>query len=416
MNARRLLGVAMLTCGAAAARAQGNVRLQPPPPNTLTVTLVTFGLGDEVFERFGHNALWFHDAATGEDAAYQWGLFSFNEPRFLQRFLTGDTRYWMGAQDARALIEYERRTGRPITLQKLNLTQQQAASLRDFVHWNERPENRYYRYDYFRDNCSTRLRDALDQAVGGAIRRATDTVKTEESYRRESVRLTNGVRSMQLGIDIALGRPADKPLTEWESFFIPMRLRDALRHIRIADASGALVPLVAAENQVVLPPNKPAIPELADAPRLGPRYLVLGVLLAALALGLAALLPMRSPAWGLALFGGLWSLVCGLVGVILLFAWMATRHVFWVGNENVLLLTPLSLFLVPLFPSAVLSGKGLRAARMVAGLIALASVVAAILSVVPGRQENHAVVALFLPVHLALWVVLRALPPRNVSA
>ena len=387
----------------------------PVPGSQITVTLVTFGLGEEVFERFGHNALWFHDASTLQDVAYHWGLFSFNEPGFLVRFLTGDTKYWMGAVDVRELIEFERRRGRPITLQRLNLTPAQALRLREFVRWNALDENKYYRYDYFGDNCATRLRDALDHALGGAIRQATGTVRTTLSYRRESVRLTDGMAPVQAGIDIALGRPADVPLTEWESFFIPMRLRDAVRGIRIPGPDGVDVPLVAQEQIVPLPPETKPIPELAIAPSLTPRFAVLGLLLGALVVVLRVMmLTRRSAAWGLALFGSAWSLLCGVLGVVLLFAWIATKHVFWAWNENVLLLTPLSLALVLLIPAAVLSGRRERAARMIASIVALLGVVAAVHAIVPGGQENGAVVALFLPVHLALaWAL--ALPRAGVK-
>lgn len=379
----------------------------PMPGSPITVTLVTFGLGDEVFERFGHNALWFHDAVTLQDSAYHWGLFSFADPGFLLRFLTGDTRYWMGAEDARLRIEFERSRGRPVTLQRLNLTPAQALALREFVRWNAQDEHKYYRYDYFGDNCSTRLRDALDRVLGGAIRRATDTVRTPFSYRRESVRLTDGVPLAQAGIDIALGRPADVPLSEWESFFIPMRLRDGVRDVRIPGPNGADVPLVAQEQQVPLPPQATPIAEAAVSPRLAPRFAILGMLLGALVVVLRVMmLSRRSAAWGLALFGAGWSLVCGLLGVILLFAWLATKHVFWAANENVLLLTPFSLALVLLIPAAILSGRHERAARMLASVVAVLGIVAACLAVFPGGQESRAVVALFLPVNVALaWAL-----------
>jgi hypothetical protein len=164
------------------------------PDSALRITLVTFGSGEEVFERFGHNALWVHDAARGIDVAYDWGNFSFRQPRFLERFLTGDTRYWMEGKEAIPMLDFYRRIGRPITLQRLALTPGQAAALRDFLLWNARPENMFYRYDYFVDNCSTRLRDALDHVLGGALRAATDTIRTPFTYRRESVRLTAMMR------------------------------------------------------------------------------------------------------------------------------------------------------------------------------------------------------------------------------
>ena len=146
------------------------------------------------------------------------------------------------------------------------------------------------------------------------------------------------------------------------------------------------------------------------------RYGTLGVLFALLIGALTFLMPMRSATWGLALFGATWSLVLGLIGVILLLAWMFTKHVFWAANENVLMFTPLSLFLVAMIPAAVLSGRGIRAARIVAGILAVAAIVAAVLSLVPGRQENHAVVALVLPVQIALYVALRTLVPKDTAA
>ena len=383
---------------------------EPGTPRGLEVTLITFGSGGEVFERFGHNALWFHDARTMQDVAYHWGLFSFSEPRFLMRFLTGDTNYWMGGVNARALVEFERTSGRPVTLQRLNLTPEQAEKLRAFVSWNERPENRFYRYAYFTDNCSTRLRDALDGVLGGAIRRATDSAVTPLTYRRESVRLTDDNAPIQAGIDIALGRPADAPLTRWASFFIPMRLRDALREIRIARPDGTMVPLVAEEHALPLPAEPKVVPEIAASPRLAPRYGALGILLAALVIGLRVMMvSRRSAAWGLALFGGAWSLLSGVLGVVLILAWTATKHVFWAWNENLLLFTPISLLLVVLIPASILSARYERGARMTAAVVAALGILAFLLAVIPGGQENGAIVAVFLPVHLAFaWAL--ALP------
>jgi hypothetical protein len=415
----RRIFLALLFSIGAIARAEGqqppSATSAPPPGSEITVTLITFGLGHEVFERFGHNALMFRDARTQMSVAYQWGLFSFGEPGFLLRFLTGDTKYWMGAQDAQALIDSERRRGRPITLQRLNLTPAQASALRDYVQWNSLEENKYYRYDYYRDNCSTRLRDALDRAIGGAIEKKTGSVVTDLTYRRETVRLLDGMKPVQLGTDIALGRPADVPLTQWQSFFIPMRLRDAIRSVQIVGTNGALVPLVAEETTVPLPATPKAIEERTSVPELKWRYGALGLALAALVVFLRIMMvSRRSAAWGLALFGSVWSLLGGLIGVILLLAGLATKHVFWAYNENSLLLSPLALLLVVLIPASVLSGKAERATRMIAAVVAGLGLLALVLALLPGGEENGAVVALVLPVHLALaWAL--ALPRGNTT-
>ncbi len=401
----------MLLTWAAAGSSQAAIRA-PEPGSELTVTLVTLGQGEEVFERFGHNALWFHDRVTGADVAYQWGLFSFAEPHFIERFLSGENHYWMGGEDARQLIESSRRGGRPVTLQRLNLTPLQRVRLLDFVRWNAREENKYYRYDYFQDNCSTRLRDALDMAVGGAIKQRYDTARTALTFRGESLRLTDGDKPVETGIDIALGRPADAPITAWQSFFIPMRLRDALRSVTIAGADGAPVPIVADERAILPPPGPNVLHEETNVPVRGWRYLLSGLVLAAVIVALRIMmLTRRSAAFALALLGAGWSLLCGLLGVVLLLAWFATRHVFWASNENLLLLSPLSLLLVVLVPAAVLRNRFVSAARVTAGLVGALSLFALLLVLVPGGEQSQ-VVALFLPVHLALaWAL--ALPRRS---
>ena len=376
----------------------------------LDVFLVTFAQGELVFERFGHNGIWLHDAAAGTDSLYDWGNFSFGQPGFLRRFLTGDTRYWMEGKDAHAMVDFYRRLGRTITVQRLNLTGEEKLRLREDLSRNALDENKFYRYDYFVDNCSTRLRDALDRTIGGALRVATDSIRTPLSYRRESVRLTDGDRPIQTGIDIALGRPADVPLTVWESFFIPMRLRDAVRGVTVPNGvGGARVPLVAAERTIEPYPGSPRVVELQTAPRLVWRLLFVGVVLAALIAGIRVMaVSRRGAVWGLTLATVAWSLVCGLIGVVLILAWTATRHVFWAWNENLLVASPLSLLLVVLLPMALLRQRAARAARVVAIAVVALGLVGLVLALAPGGQENRAVVALFLPVHLVVaWSVLR---------
>jgi hypothetical protein len=382
--------------------------------------VITFGPGEQVWERFGHNALWIHDARAGTDIAWNWGLFDFAQPDFLQRFLSGDTKYWMDGEDAYRMIASYHELGRTITLQRLDLTEAQAVALRDFVQWNSLDENKYYRYDYFRDNCSTRLRDAIDRALGGALRRATDTVRTPLSYRGESVRLTDGLLPVQLGIDVALGRPADEPLTEWESFFIPMRMRDALRSVTIPSADGSLVPLVI-DQRTIPPTSGPTVTVPDEPPSLVLRYLLAGILLAAVAIVLRVLgKSNRAAMWGLVLLGILWSLLCGVIGSLLVYMWAFTRHVFWGWNENLLLLSPLSLVLVILLPAALLRSRGVRPARVVTRIVAILGVLACLMSIAPGGQASLEIVALALPMHLVLaWALSLPLPepaPRDHPA
>lgn len=386
--------------------------LAPPPGSELAVTLITFGVGPEIWERFGHNALWIHDEKNGTDVAYNWGLFDFEQPDFMKRFLTGDTKYWMGSEDALTMVSNYHNIGRPVTLQRLNLTPAQALALRDFVEWNAREENKYYRYDYFRDNCSTRLRDALDRALGGALRAATDGQATDLTYRGESLRLVDGDLPVQVGMDIALGRRADEPLTAWQAFFIPMRLRDAVRRLAIPGPDGTPVKLVTDEQVIAPAPGTQPITEATDPPDLTVRATIAGLLLALVAFGLRVMMrTRRGAAWGLALLGAAWSLLCGALGVMLLIAWFATKHVFWAWNENLLLCSPLWIPLVILIPAALLASRGVGKARVLTAINALLGVAALVLALVYAKQDNLAIIALFLPMHLAFaWALSRPLP------
>ncbi|MFL5577903.1 MAG: DUF4105 domain-containing protein, partial [Gemmatimonadaceae bacterium] len=440
-GALRLLAAAALALGApapgasgaAAAQAAGGPPVVPagvaptPPPSVesasvadgerITVYLITFGQGDLVWERFGHNALWIRDRSRHSDVAYNWGMFDFNQPNFLGRFLTGDTKYWMEGEDPAAMIRNYAALNRTVSVQELALTPGQRAALRDFVDWNERPENSYYRYDYFRDNCSTRVRDALDRVLGGQLRAATGGVVTNGTFRSHTRRLVAGDFPVYTGIQIALGRPADRPISAWEEMFLPVKMRDRLRTVRVGDGAGGTVPLVKSESQLYAA-ERPA--ELESPPRSLPLYLALGggaaLLIAALAA--AAGRGSRPARAGVAVVGALWSLVAGVLGSAALLAWTATRHVFMYRNETLLQLEPLSLALVALLPLALWSGRGARAARLLAGVVAAAAVAGLLVKLLPVTpQRNGDVIALALPIHLALaWAAWRLLPAPPPAA
>ena len=154
-------------------------RLPASPPDTaLTVYLMTMGPGKRVWERFGHNAIWIHDPVSGTDQAYNYGLFDFRQQNFLLRFIQGRMWYWMQGFPAQSYVEPYRRANRSVWVQELEMPPGARRELQEFLEWNERPENRFYHYDYYRDNCSTRVRDALDRALGGRIREQTPRTRS----------------------------------------------------------------------------------------------------------------------------------------------------------------------------------------------------------------------------------------------
>ena len=401
----------VLAAPADAARAQA-------PGDSLVISVLTMGPGKEVFERFGHISIRVHDLRTGLDSAYNWGMFSFDQPRFLQRFLTGDTRYWMEGFPTIPLVAAYRTAGRWVTEQELALSPNEADSLRRFIQWNAREENKWYRYDYYKDNCSTRVRDALDMVLGGALRREVSAREHGVTYRSETLRLAAAYPLLDLGMDFALGLRADATLSAWEEMFIPMRLLELIRDVKVRRASGVATPLVRAERRLVVDDR---LADRASPPDLFRPSLAAGVALAGVLVVLAVLSGRSSAArWGIATLGTLWHALAGSAGLLVLFLGLFTRHVFMARNLNVLLATPASLALALLFPLAIAgtSKRVARAAGSLSALAAAAALAAMVLHAVPAlAQENRPLLAFAVPAQMALaFALARATAARGGEA
>jgi hypothetical protein len=374
----------------------------PEPGSELTVYIMTMGPGEQIWERFGHIGIGIRDASTGTDSVYDYGRFSFSQPGFLRRFLQGRMQYWMGGGEASAYLRAYSAARRSVWEQELNLTPSERVALREFLRWNERPENIYYRYDYYRDNCSTRVRDAIDSVLGGAIHRQTDTMATGTTFRSHTQRLAAPDPPMYTGLLAAMGQPIDAPISAWEEMFLPLAVRDHLRSITVPGPGGAPVPLVKAERTLY---ESEVFVNRVTPPNWVLRFLVIGF-----AVGLIGLLlawrgiARRWARTGFALLATLWYLLLGVGGIILLGLWGFTDHWVTYRNENVLQFNLLALPLVVLVPMALRGGeKSGPAALRVVSLVAGVSLVGLLLKLVPTfYQVNLEIIALVLPINLAL--------------
>jgi hypothetical protein len=375
------------------------------PGSELTVYLMTIGPGAAVWEKFGHNAIWISDASTGSELAYNYGMFSFAEPGYLRRFLAGDMQYWMEPFSGPGSAAAYARANRSVWVQELNLTPAQRVLLRDFLEWNARPENRFYRYDYYRDNCSTRVRDAIDRAVGGALRAATEGTPTGTTYRSHSLRLTAEQPLTYTGLLLGLGPLVDRPISAWEESFIPMRLREHARSVTVPGPDGRPAPLVLSERTLFESTGEPppeAPPDRTVA------YLLVGAALAALLLALGrAGSTRRIAATACLALAIAWSAVVGLFGLVLAALWAVTDHVAAYGNENLFQVNPLPLALAAALPLARRRPGAARAAVALATITAGLAALGFVLQLLPALdQVNGGIIALALPVHLALATVL----------
>jgi hypothetical protein len=406
------------------------------PGDNLTIYALTFGPGDHPFFKFGHNAI-LVQPKDAQGLAYNFGTFAFDSPALIPKFLRGKFMYWLSVAAADETMRSYASANRSILAQELDLTPAQRWSLSQALRWNARPENREYLYDYFYDNCSTRVRDAIDRATGGRVREA-GRARVAMTFREHALRMTADLWPEAVGINLGLGRSADVPLDRWDESFLPERLAELLRLVRIPDGSGEKN-LVKAEKvvyQAVRPP-KPAEP-----PNWTPQFLAIGLGVGGTLFGWGRLGRSRGTAerarstrsrdatpvgLRLLLAGGrvarvllgcvaaLVGLGFGFFGLVLVCLWAFTNHKIAYQNANIFQLAPWSLALLVYGVGAALARpRATRRAKVLALSAAAFSLVGILCKALPGlSQSNWPFIALCLPVWVGLWAGLGQLAARS---
>ena len=358
------------------------------------IGVMTMQPGEVFFERFGHDAIVVVDPDSGEAVSYNFGFFDPSEPDFLSRFIRGEMMYHLVALPANQDLAQYQAAGRGVSMQWLDLEPEQARALAALLAERARPENSRYRYDYFTANCATQVRDALDTAMGGALKAQLAGRSRGNTYRSEAVRLASPAPWMWLGFDLGLGPYADRALSRWEEAFVPMRLADSLREARNRQGR----PLVQSEQELL--PHLIA-PEPVEAPRRWWPWLLAG-----LSLATAIFAARRRPRLLAGFALPLW-LLCGLAGALLVFLWGFTAHQAGWANRNLFLLSPLCLLLLPGAIALLrrrVPGRLFRPLLWAVAAIAMLGWILQWLSLQP--QYNLSWIALLLPVHVALALAL----------
>ncbi|MEP6897683.1 MAG: hypothetical protein ABI870_04035, partial [Rhodanobacter sp.] len=257
-----------------------------------------------------------------------------------------------------------------------------------------------YNYDYYADNCSTRVRDALDKALGGALKARFTAHADGMTYRQQTARLMSAQPWLMLVLDLGLGPYADQHLDAWQESFLPDVLQAQLRGVRVDDGHGGLQPVV--HDEQILSPNRLDVPPL-QAPDLQLPLAITGLLVAGLIVTLR-----RVWRTGFALLGTVYLVAAGIVGVVLLALWLLTDHHSAWANANLLLFNPLALVMLP---SLWRSRRGFTPSRFVDGVTVvqlIAVLIALLLHLLPGNvQQNQPWLLFALPCWLALAWSLR---------
>lgn len=297
-----------------------------PLSDSATASVITCGAGNEFYLAFGHSAIRISDPARGIDVAYNYGTFDFDTPHFYWNFARGMMNYCLSRSPFNmfmATYDYEMRA---LWEQQLDLSPQEVNNLYLMLEWNYQPENRYYRYDFFRDNCATRVRDMVEGACGK--KKAEYGMWKAESYRRMVHQSTAGgcLEWWTLGVDLLLGLPADHRTDCREAMFHPLTMMQFY-----ADATRDGHPLVADSRQLLVDHREPLH-------RSFPPLVVFALLLA-----LTAIATWRH--WWRPWTDRVLFTVAGVAGLFLCFMWFGTDHWCTRWNLNILWLSPLLLLI-----------------------------------------------------------------------
>ncbi len=298
------------------------------------------GPGAETYSRFGHSALRVTDRRGVGDIVFNFGTFDDEDPAVVSKFLAGTLQYWLSVSTYTETRREYRQEGRRLVAQELRLTPLQRRRLFGRLYAMSQPDKRRYRYHHYRANCATRIRDVLDEVMGGNLRRQLSG-RPAHTYRRWLRRATRGAPLFHLGFDLVLTR-ADQRISSWEACFTPEQLMQGLDAARVkGDPKGAgrsqSVAFVA-KTRVLLPG-----PVFGDDGGTAPWTVAVVLAWLLLAFAVVPLVIRPSGGWAWRLTGvalGLWGLVATALSVLIIYVWYISDLPVFTGNQNLVLLPP----------------------------------------------------------------------------
>ena len=300
-----------------------------PDSSRLRISLLTCGPGEEIWAQFGHTAIRVTDSVAGTDIVYNYGTFAFGEGFEIQ-FMRGKLLYYVSYYAYELFKEEYARDGRRLEEQVLLIKPEEEVAISNFLKENAKEENKYYKYDFFFDNCATRIRDAFPMALGKEFNYGSTVPDDSKlTFRQIMDVYFYRVHFERLGCNLLLGSKIDKVMTDSEIMFLPDYLRNGMEGAKVAGQP------VAAPIDVILegPGHVPA----------GPNWPFIILTIAALLTIAGLMLPKLK--WLGNAMSFLFLLVTGLLGTLMLVMWLWTDHQGCDDNFNILWALPTNLLI-----------------------------------------------------------------------
>jgi hypothetical protein len=289
------------------------------------ISLLTYAPVNEIHTVFGHSSVRVFDPERQLDIVFNYGMFDYAAPNFTLNFIKGKLNYSLGIQNFRDVVAYSDYRNQTVSEQVLNLDNRQKQEIYDFLQNNYKPENRYYLYDFFFDNCATRIRDILDTTLTNRLSYDKVAVEKNVTFRELLREFTQIQPWLEFGIDLVLGLPTDKKATFEQQMFLPKYLNEsfAVGTIITADTTKKLV-------QITRPVH------LADEVN-ETGFSITPMLLFWLFFGVTLILNFVITKSRITkIWNGTFALITGLAGVVILLMWFGTEHVPTKNNLNVI--------------------------------------------------------------------------------
>lgn len=304
------------------------------PTDSAKIFLISLTPGTETYAAFGHSAIRVLDVPHHVDLVYNWGTFDFDTPHFYEKFIFGRLLYSLSVDRFDDFMAEYMRTGQGIYMQKIKLTNTEKSKFIQLLQNNYKPEYRYYRYDFLFDDCSTRIRDLIENAVESKITYDEAYIKKHVTFRRLLVHYLHSDPWMKLGFEILLGPSADKVATTHEYMFLPEPLMNLLSH--------AERPVDGKKMRLSVPPMliiPSSIGETEHALVSSPVFIFSLLLLLILAFSIFGHIKQRySMGLDLLLF-----CITGLLGILFLVLWVGSMHQVLRYNFNIIWANPLNI-------------------------------------------------------------------------
>jgi len=365
----------------------------------LRVALVTFGPGDAVHQYFGHNALLIGDTQRGLELLYNFGMFGFG-PDMLPKYLSGQLLFWSAATPVERTYQAYAADNRSIHVQELDLSPARRRVLADDLDRAVQPENRYYLYHHYLNNCSTRVRDMIDHAVDGQLSKRW-RVPGEYTHRGDTRRYTEQDPVIYFLLMLWMNDSMERPITRYDEAFLPGELERLVAGMTYRDELDRPTKL-AKLSYTVFEARRAPVP--AAPSRLWPMYLALGLLLGALSAVLALWYEKTASRTARAVFGleqvalGIVLGVPGLVAsLFLLTGWDVTYR-----NENLYIANALTFASLPLGLAAGFGSRwAMRALGSVWMVLGASTLLLMMFKVLPMFDQDISVpLSLYAPVNL----------------